>query len=715
MLKANLYQYLQHRYRIHMRNDILTHHKKNGDELAKQMTILELISQLRHKSKGINRLGILPYNWWNEALHGVARAGTATVFPQAICLAASFSEELVFHTAEIISTEARAKFNENQRQKDYGIYKGLTMWSPNINIFRDPRWGRGQETYGEDPYLTGLLGTAFIKGLQGNNERYIKTAACAKHFAVHSGPESERHSFNAVVSKKDLMETYLPAFKKAVMDGKVCGIMGAYNRVNGEACCASKTLMDTLLQKTWGFEGYFVSDCGAIPDIVRHHHLAPNRVKGVAMALNAGCDLECGIYYRMLPVSYAMKYVSRETLQKSVARLLYVRSLLGMFDKSCPFDSITTEKIASHENEMEAIRVAEKGIVLLENKGILPLNKNSGRILVLGYNAENDLAYLGNYYGTPKRYIKVTDAVKAMHPHTDFTQGYCYKTSENEKMQKTALEKAAIADIILLCMGLDCSMEGEEAGELLNGGGGNLGKQGDRSDIEIPNVQQELLEKLLQTGKKIVILNFSGGCINFSKYKDRVYAILQCWYPGAAGGQAIANILFGKCSPSGKLPITFYKSTLDLPDFNDYSMKNRTYRYFSGKVLYPFGYGQTYTDFQLTACIFRDNKIQCAVKNTGNFACDEVLQLYVTLPETTYQNPLTSLIGTKRFSLSPNEEQEITFTLNESDLYSVNENGDTVYLGGEYSFTVSDGQSIYNNNLKLVNENQTEIIEKCPI
>lgn len=698
-----------------MKKEILVHHKKNGDALAKQMTILEMISQLRHNSRGINRLGILPYNWWNEALHGVARAGTATVFPQAICMAASFSEELVLQTAEIISTEARAKFNESQSKKDYGIYKGLTMWSPNINIFRDPRWGRGQETYGEDPHLTSILGTAFIKGLQGNNPKWIKTAACAKHFAVHSGPESERHSFNAVVSKKDMIETYFPAFKKAVKDGEVCGIMGAYNRVNGEACCASKTLIQTLLQKSWGFEGYFVSDCGAIPDIVRHHHLASNPIKGSAMALNSGCDLECGKYYRWLPVAYTMNYISRETLQQSVGRLLSVRSLLGMFDENCEFNSIATEKIAPPEHEMAAVRAAEKGIVLLENKGILPLSENIGLILVMGYNAENDLAYLGNYYGTPKHYIKVPDAIKSMHPDTDFTHGYCYKRTENEKMHKEALEKANNADVILLCMGLDCSMEGEEAGELLNGGGGNLGKQGDRCDIEIPHVQQILLEKLLQTGKKIVILNFSGGCINFSKYKDRVDAILQCWYPGAAGGQAIANILFGKCSPSGKLPITFYKDTVDLPDFDDYSMKNRTYRYFDGKALYPFGYGQTYTDFRLTACNLQDNTIHCTVKNTGNFACDEVLQLYVTLPETRYQNPLKSLIGVNRFSLSPNEQQEVIFTLNESDLYSVNENGDTVYLGGEYSFTVSDGQNIHDNSLKFANENESAIIEKCPI
>ncbi len=690
-------------------------HREVGEKLAKKLSVSELVSQLMHSSKGIKQLGILPYNWWNECLHGVARAGTATVFPQAICMAASFSADLLFQTAEIISTEARAKFNESQRQKDYGVYKGLTMWSPNINIFRDPRWGRGQETYGEDPYLTGVLGTAFIKGLQGNDEKYIKTAACAKHFAVHSGPESERHAFNAVVSKKDMMETYLPAFKRAVTDGGVCGVMGAYNCVNGEACCASETLIKRLLRTKWGFEGYFVSDCGALTDIVSHHRLTSNPLKGAAMALNAGCDLECGKYYRLLPAVYMMHYISKETLQESAGRLLSVRSQLGMFDENCCFHKISAKHIASEENEKAAVRAAQKGIVMLENNGILPLKQNCQKILILGYNAENELAYLGNYFGTPKRFIKVTDAVKAMHADTDYCTGYCYQEKENAEMQKEALQKAADADVILLCTGLDCSMEGEEAGELLKGGGGNLGKQGDRSDLDLPYVQQTLLEKLIQTGKKTVILNFSGGCIDFGKYVNRVDAILQCWYPGAAGGQAIADILFGKCSPSGKLPVTFYKDIRDLPDFDDYSMANRTYRYFSGDVLYPFGYGLTYTHFKLTKCSIQDKTIQCTVKNTGAFASDEVLQLYVTQPQTDYQNPICSLIRIQRFSLAPNEAKDIIFNLCAQDLFSVNPDGDTVYLRGEYQFTLSDGQDILETDLHFLNGCQTKVIEKCPI
>lgn len=690
-------------------------HLKKGAALAKQMTVIELISQLMHRSKGIPHLSVKSYNWWNESLHGVARAGKATVFPQAICMAASFSEEMLFHIAEMISTEARAKFNESQAEHDYGIYKGLTMWSPNINIFRDPRWGRGQETYGEDPYLTGVLGAAFIKGLQGDHGQYIKTAACVKHFAVHSGPEESRHSFNSIVSKKDMFETYLPAFRKAVTEAKVCGVMGAYNRVNGEACCASYTLIQELLRKSWGFDGYFVSDCGALTDIVRNHRITSNPFKGAALALHAGCDLECGTSYRLLPVAYSLRYITKETLMDSVTRLLSIRSQLGMFDSDCPYNAILPNENATPEHEAYAICAAEKGLVLLENSGLLPLQKDSRKILVLGYNAENDLAYLGNYFGEPARFVKVPEAVKKFNYDTDYAEGYSYEPSKNEQLQAEALDKAHRADVILICTGLDCSMEGEEAGELLNGGGGNLGRQGDRQNLELPYVQQTLLEKMIVLGKKIVMLNFSGGCIDFRKYKNRVDAILQCWYPGAMGGQAVANILFGERSPSGKLPVTFYNDSNDLPDFEDYSMANRTYRYFKGEVQYPFGYGLTYTDFVLTACSMNEKNVFCTVKNTGAFPCAEVLQLYVTQPQTAYQNPIRSLIGIKRFTLLPNEEKTVAFMLSDAHLYSTNEQGDTVLLKGEYTFYVYDGQKISCDAGKFMNEKDSAIIEKCPI
>lgn len=690
-------------------------HFETGKTMAECLSVTELVSQLMHQSKGIDRLFVKPYNWWNEALHGVARAGIATVFPQAICMAASFDAEMLKTVAEVISTEARAKYNESQQNGDYGGYKGLTMWSPNINIFRDPRWGRGQETYGEDPYLTSVLGTAFIRGLQGDDPQYIKTAACAKHFAVHSGPEELRHSFNSVVSKKDMFETYLPAFKTAVKDAKVAGVMGAYNRINGEACCASPTFIKKLLRESWGFQGYFVSDCGAVPDIVYHHRLAANPLKGAAMALNAGCDLECGRFYRLLPLSYGLHYITKETLLQSVTRLFAVRSALGMFKEDCPYNEISPDQNALLSHEELSVKMAEKGLVLLENNGILPLKPNAQRIIVVGYNAENDLAYLGNYYGTPKRYCKVPEAVKSKNSNTEYAQGYSYNLKENTALQQEALKKAENADLILFCSGLDCSFEGEEAGELLKGGGGMLGKQGDRGSLSLPDVQKDLLEKLLALGKKTVILNFSGGCIDFRDYKDRADAILQCWYPGAMGGKAIANTLFGQAVPCGKLPVTFYNSVDDLPDFENYDMENRTYRYYKGEVQYRFGYGLSYTDFELKNFALHDNKLHCTVKNTGEFDGETVLQLYMTCPPTDYRNPIRSLIGIQRVPLKPNEETEVVFHLQDKDFYSVNEQGDTVYLSGAYPLYLYDGQNISATVGNFVNTEKTTVIEKCPI
>lgn len=666
-------------------------HKRNGQNLANQMSLIELVSQMRNSSKSIKRLNIKQYNWWNEGLHGVARAGIATVFPQAICMASSFDADAVKQCADIISTEARAKFNESQKNKDYSIYKGLTLWSPNVNIFRDPRWGRGHETYGEDPYLTSVLGCAFIEGIQGDNDKYMKASACAKHFCVHSGPEGLRHTFNAEVSKKDFYETYIPAFEAAVKKAKVSGVMGAYNRVNGESCCASQKLIDKILRKEWGFDGYFVSDCAAILDVIYKHKKTFNPAKGAAMAVNVGCDLECGVVYSLLPLSVGLGYISKDTLRKSVARLMAIRSSLGMFDDDCPFNKITIKENATPEHEAQAVKMAEKGIVLLENDGILPLKENAQKILITGYNADNKLAYLGNYFGDPSHFVMVTDAVSQYNRETEFIRGiHLYESAKNGDVNQ-ALQAAQNADIILMCTGLDSSIEGEEAGGALAGGGGNIGKQGDRETIDLPMNQQEYIAKLIDTGKKIILLNFSGGCINFGKFKNRVNAIVQCWYPGAQGGTAIANILFGKCSPSGKLPVTFYNSVDDLPNFCDYSMQNRTYRYFKGDVQYPFGYGKTYTKFALENAEVRENKIHATVKNVGKFESETVLQLYFTCPKAEFETPIKSLIGFKRISLKPQEEKEFVFETDENSLMSVNDNGEKVLLKGEYTFTLTDG------------------------
>ncbi|MDY5934268.1 MAG: glycoside hydrolase family 3 N-terminal domain-containing protein, partial [Oscillospiraceae bacterium] len=406
-----------------MTNENYNKHKKKGEALASQMSLIELASQMRNSSKSIERLGIKQYNWWNEGLHGVARAGIATVFPQAICMAAAFDPIAIKKCADIISTEARAKYNESQSKNDYGIYKGLTLWSPNINIFRDPRWGRGHETYGEDPYLTSVLGCAFIEGIQGDDEKYYKASACAKHFCVHSGPESLRHSFNAEVSKKDFYETYIPAFEAAVKVAKVSGVMGAYNQTNGESCCASTFLINDLLRNRWGFDGYYVSDCSAIVDVIFKHNKSLNPAKGAAQAVNAGCDLECGVVYSLLPVSVALGYTDKQTLRKSVARLFAIRSALGMFDKDCKYNRISPKAYATPEHENEAVKMAEKGLVLLENDGILPLKENAQKIFITGYNADNKFAYLGNYFGDPKKFVTVPDAIKEMNKETGFEAG----------------------------------------------------------------------------------------------------------------------------------------------------------------------------------------------------------------------------------------------------------------------------------------------------
>lgn len=691
------------------------HHEEVGRELADQMSVRQLASQLKHKAKAIPKLKIKKYNWWNESLHGVARAGIATVFPQAIAMAATFSEDLIFHTAEIISTEARAKYNESQQKGDYGIYKGLTMWSPNINIFRDPRWGRGQETYGEDPYLTGLLGTAFIRGLQGDDEKYTKTSACAKHYAVHSGPEALRHYFNAVADKKDLFETYLPAFERAVREGQVSGVMGAYNRTNGEACCASPTLMQRLLREYWGFKGYFVSDCGALIDIVKHHKLVSSPYKGAALALNAGCDLECGALYRKLPMAHLLGYVTKETMRDSVARLMAIRSSLGMFDPDCKYNQIDPSENATEENENYAIHVAERGVVLLENDGILPLKKNAQKILVTGYNAENIYAYLGNYFGDPKKYVKVLEGVQGYNRDTRYAQGIPLWQKPDPKERQKALDMARESDVILFCTGMDASIEGEAGGEAF-ANAGNLGKQGDRPDLELPLVQREFLDDLAALGKKLILLNFSGGCINLKKYKDRANAILQCWYIGGKGGQAIANILFGEVSPSGKLPVTFYNSVDDLPPFEDYSMENRTYKYFKGAVQYPFGYGMTYTDFVLenAELDMKQERLKLTVRNTGDFDSDEVLQVYVTPPARDYCTPAKALVRVKRLHLKQGVAETVEIPMPENVLYTIDGDGNKVYTKGEYQIRIEDGQSI-TDTLTFRNEAEDRVVEPCPI
>ncbi len=569
---------------------------KRAKELVSKMTIEEKMAQMRYDAPAIERLGVPAYNWWNECLHGVARQGCATVFPQAIGLSASFNTELMNKVAEVISTEARAKYNEFKKFGSTELYQGLTFWSPNINIFRDPRWGRGHETYGEDPYLTGRMGVAFIKGLQGEG-KYRKLDATIKHYAVHSGPEYERHGFDAVVSKKDLYETYLSAFKYCIDNADPSAVMGAYNRVNGEACCASKTLLKDILFGEFGFKGYVVSDCGAIRDIHAGHKITENETESVALALNNGCHLNCGDAYLSLYDAYEQDLISEKTITEAVEKLFEARFRLGMFDDDCEYDKIPYEVVECDEHTEINREMARQSLVLLKNNGILPLSSEVKTIAVIGPNADDIGVLKGNYNGTFSRHYtalrgiqdafdgKVLFAV-GCHPHDPNSGNWCGNPV------REAVIAAQKADVVIMCLGLNPSMEGEE-GDTFNGDAA-----GDKKDIELPLSQKRLFDAVMAVGKPTVFVNISGSCVSLCEQDEKCDAVIQCFYPGAQGGNALADIIFGKVSPSGRLPVTFYRSSEDLPPFRDYSMENRTYKFFKGPVLYPFGHGLTYADIE---------------------------------------------------------------------------------------------------------------------
>lgn len=628
--------------------------QNQAKELVSQMTIEEMASQTRYDAPAIPRLGIPAYNWWNESLHGVARAGIATVFPQAIGMAAAFDEKMMYDVADIISTEARAKYNVAVASEDRDIYKGLTMWAPNINIFRDPRWGRGHETYGEDPYLTSRLGVAFVKGLQGEGE-HLKCAACAKHFAVHSGPEEQRHSFDAKVTREDLEQTYLPAFRALVEEAKVESVMGAYNRVNGEPACGSPTLQK-FLRGDWGFEGHFVSDCWAIYDFHMHHHITKTAPESVALALKNGCDLNCGTTYLNMLIALQEGLITENDIRIAVERLMTTRIKLGMFEKT-EYDDIPYEVVACKEHRSFALEAARKSMVLLKNDGILPLSK-SLKVAVIGPNADSRAALLGNYNGTPKKFTTVLDGIyELLDIEQVFYSEGCHlyrETMENHALPGDRLSEAVAAaqhsDVVILCLGLDAGLEGEE------GDRGNQYSSGDKCDLQLPPPQKALLERIVATGKPIVLVSMTGSAMNYSYAQEHVNAIVQAWYPGGEGGRAVAELLFGMYSPSGKLPVTFYADEKELPPFEDYSMKGRTYRYFTGKPLYPFGYGLSYTTFSYTNGQIRNGNIEVTVTNTGNWDSDEVVQVYSK----------NSLAAFCRISLKKGESKTVTIPLTDS-------------------------------------------------
>lgn len=802
--------------------------------LISQMTLEEKAAQMVFDAPAIERLGIPRYNWWNECLHGVGRAGLATVFPQAIGLAATWDPDLVHRIATATSDEARAKHHQALRNGIASIYTGLTFWSPNINIFRDPRWGRGQETYGEDPYLTACMGVAFVRGLQGDDPRYLKLVATPKHFAAHSGPELERHHFDARVGARDLWETYLFAFEACIREGHAASIMGAYNRLNGEPCCAHTTLLEKILRQAWGFEGFVVSDCGAIKDIYAHHRVAATPEEAAAMAVQAGCDLECGQTYHALVHAVQQGLLAEEALDRALRRLFRARFRLGMFDPpdQVPYAQIPYEVVNCPAHQELALQAARESIVLLKNEGnLLPLSGKIGSIAVIGPNANDAQVLLGNYNGTPARATTPLEGIRAkLSPTTrlyyargcDIAAGVprlevipsaCLRSAEGEgegltgayyanpiwagkpawrrvdrsidfvwkdtppltekwgqpfsvrwtgylvppvsgryrigasglsryrleldgrmiaeyegihmpilqaeeveleagrfyplrldyasrgidpqvrllwalpqaDSEAQALEVAAKAEVIVAVMGISPTLEGEEMPVRVEGFSG-----GDRTHIDLPEVQERLLRRLHALGKPIVLVLLNGSPLAVNWAAEHIPAIVEAWYPGQAGGQAIADVLFGDYNPAGRLPVTFYRSAEDLPPFEDYTVEGRTYRYFRGEALFPFGYGLSYTTFRLENLRLdravlgfgEEVTIRADVVNTGPRAGDEVVQLYVRWEDAPCPSPLKELKGFLRVSLQPGERRTVSFTLAADRLGRYDEDGTYIVWPG---------------------------------
>ena len=815
------------------------------NDLISRMTLDEKVSQMLYTAPTIERLGVPAYNWWNEALHGVARSGRATVFPQAIGLAAAWDADLMFRVATVISDEARAKHHDAVQKGRQGIYEGLTFWSPNINIFRDPRWGRGMETYGEDPYLTGRLGVAFVKGMQGDDPKYLKTISTPKHFAVHSGPEPDRHVFDALVDERDLRETYLPAFRATVMEANAQSIMCAYNRFRGEPCCGSSELLQKILRDEWGFSGYVVSDCWAIMDFYTSHKVDKTAPQAAARALLAGTDLNCGVTYDSLGVAVRQKLVSEQLVDVAVRRLFRARFRLGIFDppERVPYANIPITVNDSKEHQNLAVEAARKSIVLLKNEGgLLPLKKGKKVIAVIGPNADDAELLLGNYNGIPSNPITPLEGIGRVAPpgtsvtysrgcdaaenmpsltvvpptvllpggetpninglqaeyfnnqrfqgqpfrtridervdynwwqdspiagmnvdsfsvrwtgtitptvsgryalgvrafgtahlilddsliaddsawHSAFTQWKYVElqagiprhlklefsdrrpdasvqlvwSQPNPHLAEDALTAAWAADVVVLIMGLSPRLEGEEMPVNVPGF-----KGGDRVDIGLPKPQEELLQAVAATGKPMVLVLLNGSAVAVNWAAEHVPVIIEAWYPGQAAGLAIADVLFGNYNPAGRLPVTFYKSAEQLPPFTNYNMDGRTYRYFKGTPLFPFGHGLSYTTFQYGNLQMprrvraRDSvHVSVDVKNTGERAGEEVVQLYVTDVRASVPVPIRALQGFRRVQLNAGEKKTVSFTLAPRQLSLIDAAAKRVVQPGVFEISVGGKQ-----------------------
>ncbi len=682
------FSFLDHSLNINDRVDIL----------VSQMTLEEKIGQLVNAAAAIPRLNVPDYDWWNEASHGLARNGKATVFPQGIGLGATFDPELAKRVSSAISTEARAKYYVSQSMGNHSKFAGLTFWSPNINIFRDPRWGRGQETYGEDPYLMAKMGIAFVEGLQGDDPKYLKTAACAKHFAVHSGPEKDRHHFNAAPSQQDLYETYLPAFKALVTEGKVEGVMAAYNAVYGIPACANPLLLQDILRNTWKFDGYITSDCGAVGGITYKQKYVPTAVEAAAVAINAGTNLNCGETYKFLNKAVEQGLVTKEMIDERTKQLFKTRFRLGMFDKdsNSPYLNIGPENIHSAEHVALAREVAQKSIVLLKNKNnILPLSKEIKIPYLTGPFANSADILLGNYYGVSSNLVTVlegiTDAV-SLGTSLDYRSGALpFQATLNDV--NWAPRVAAEADITICVVGLSADLEGEEVDAIATA------TKGDRVDLKLPQSQIDYVKELIQYKKgPLVLILASGSAVSLEGIEEHCDAILQMWYPGEQGGNAVADVLFGDVSPSGHLPVTFPKNVEQLPAFDDYSMKGRTYKYMTEEPLYPFGFGLTYSKTEIKNLKVENTKLKSKndlvvsveVANIGNYDIDEVVQLYLSPKEVTGGIPNTSIKGFKRISLKKDETKTVSFTVTADQLQVVNTKGESVWRKGDYKVTVGN-------------------------
>lgn len=695
-------------------------------DLISRLTLEEKVNQMMNNTAAIERLGILPYSYWNEALHGVGRSGIATVFPQAIGLGATFDSDLAYRVSSAISDEARAMHNAAKAKGYNKQYGGLTFWTPNINIFRDSRWGRGQETYGEDPFLTATIGTAFVKGLQGDNPNYLKTAACAKHFAVHSGPEKLRHEFNAEVSPKDLWETYLPAFQ-ALVEAKVESVMCAYNSTDGEPCCANKYLITDVLRKQWHFKGHVVTDCGAIDDFYTAkdnggHGTVKTEAEAAALVVKSGISLNCGGSYKALPEAIKKGLITEKEIDNQLAVLLQTRFKLGLFDPmgSNPYDAISDDVVNSKAHRELAKEVAQKGIVLLKNNGVLPLKNDLSKYFVTGPNATNVDVLLGNYYGVNPNLVTVLEGVAAAidkASQLNYTLGTMLNQAAVNPMDWSS-GNAANSDATIAVLGISGLLEGEEGESLASP------TAGDRLDYNLPQTQMDYLRKLRKAAdknpanKKPIVAVITGGSpMNLAEVQELADAVLLVWYPGEEGGTAVADILFGKIAPSGKLPITFPKSLDQLPPYEDYSMKGRTYKYMNEEPLYPFGFGLSYTNFTYGEAKVSSKRISkkenCTISvkvtNSGKVKSDEVVQLYVSDLVASVAVPNFQLTNIKRITLAPGETRVVQFELTPKAFEIVKNDGSRTIESGEFKIYVG-GSSPMKRSFELGAPKMAEVV-----